>query len=259
ESGSGKTMTGLALLQLIPPPGRVSGGEILFYPGRHGRDAAPAPPVDIAALRPDSERIRAIRGEEIAMVFQGPMSSLTPVYTIGQQIEEMVRLHREVGSREARRAAIEMLRRVGLPAPEQRVDAYPHQLSGGMRQRAMIAMALSCGPSLLIADEPTTALDVTVQAQILDLLRELQQELGMAILLVSHDLGVIAEVADEVIVMYAGRIMERGTAEAIFYDPQHPYTQGLLRSAPVMGRGGQKLYSIPGAVPDLRALPRGCA
>jgi peptide/nickel transport system ATP-binding protein len=252
ESGSGKTLTGLSLLQLVPPPGRIA-GEIRYH-----RKAGEAP-VDIARMAPDGEAIRSIRGREIAMVFQEPMSSLTPVYTIGQQIIEMVRLHQGLGRREARAAAVEMLRRVGIPSPEQRVDEYPHQLSGGMRQRAMIAMALCCSPSLLIADEPTTALDVTVQAQILDLLRELQSELGMAILMISHDLGVIADLADEVAVMYAGRIVERGPADAIFYEPRHPYTQALLRCAPVLGRQHERLYAIPGTVPNLRSMPPGCA
>jgi oligopeptide/dipeptide ABC transporter ATP-binding protein len=253
ESGSGKTLTGLSFLQLVPRPGRVSGGEMLFR--MEGAET-----VDIAGLAPDGEAVRALRGRRIAMVFQEPMSSLTPVYTIGEQIGEMVRLHRKVGRREAREVAVEMLRRVGIPDPQQRVNEYPHQLSGGMRQRAMIAMALSCEPSLLIADEPTTALDVTVQAQILDLFRELREQMGMAILLISHDLGVIADLAEEVVVMYAGRVVERGPAEALFYDARHPYTQGLLRSAPVLGRPhGEKLYSIPGSVPSLRAIPRGCA
>ncbi len=257
ESGCGKTMTGLSLLQLVPPPGRISQGKILFYGDENPTGATP---IDIAALPPKSETIRAIRGKEIAMIFQEPMSSLNPVYTIGQQIGETLRLHQKLSAKQARARAVEMLQRVGIPAPQQRVDEYPHQLSGGMRQRAMIAMALSCDPALLIADEPTTALDVTVQAQILDLLRDLQQERGMAILIISHDLGVIADLADEVVVMYAGKVVEQSIAQALFDDPHHPYTRGLLRAAPVLGRPAQqRLYSIPGTVPNPLAIPKGCA
>ena len=241
ESGCGKSITGLSLLQLVPPPGRVAGGRILYY-----RDGE-CDPLDLAALSPRSDRMRAIRGNEIAMIFQEPMTSLNPVYTIGDQIGEAVMLHQGVKRREARERAIEMLDRVGIASPRQRVDEYPHQLSGGMRQRAMIAIALSCRPSLLIADEPTTALDVTIQAG------------GMSILLISHDLGVIAELADEVVVMYAGRVVERGPVDALFYEPLHPYTRGLLRSIPVLGsRKKGRLTSIPGIVPSLLALPRGC-
>ncbi len=265
ESGCGKSMTGLSLLQLVPPPGRIQSGQILYYPavtsvGNQPQANQVTEPIDIAALPSRGEEIRALRGAEIAMIFQEPMSSLHPVYTIGQQIGEMVQLHQKVGRKEARTRAIEMLQKVGIPDPQQRVDEHPHQLSGGMRQRAMIAMALSCNPRLLIADEPTTALDVTVQAQILDLMRELQQELGMAILIVSHDLGVIADLAESVVVMYAGKVVEHGTAEAVFYEPQHPYTRGLLRAAPVLGQPTQeRLYSIPGTVPSPLAMPRGCA
>jgi peptide/nickel transport system ATP-binding protein/oligopeptide transport system ATP-binding protein len=255
ESGCGKSMTGLSLLHLIPPPGQITGGSILYC-----RERGNGEPVDIVSLPPRGDAIRAIRGDEIAMIFQEPMSSLNPVYTIGQQIGEMVRLHQEATKQEARARAIEMLRKVGIPIPEQRVDEYPHQLSGGMRQRAMIAMALSCSPALLIADEPTTALDVTVQAQILDLMRQLQAEMGMAILIISHDLGVIADLAEEVVVMYAGRVVEHGSAEAIFYNPQHPYTRGLLQAAPTLGVPTEaRLYSIPGTVPNPLAMPRGCA
>ena len=253
ESGCGKSMTGLSLLNLIPPPGKAVAGQINYY-----RENGSS--IDIAALPPRGDEIRAIRGAEIAMIFQEPMSSLNPVYTIGQQITEMVRLHQKTDAKEARNRAIEMLRKVGIPLPEQRVDEFPHQLSGGMRQRAMIAMALSCNPRLLIADEPTTALDVTVQAQILDLMRGLQEETGMAILIISHDLGVIADLAEQVVVMYAGKVVEKGTAEAIFYDPQHPYTRGLLKAAPVLGQPSQeRLYSIPGSVPSPLNMPRGCA
>src|SRR5947209_13487311 len=255
ESGCGKSVTGLSLLQLVPPPGRVAGGRILYYREAGGE------PLDLAALSPRSDAMRAIRGNEIAMIFQEPMTSLNPVYTIGDQIGEAVMLHQGVKRKEARERAIAMLDRVGIASPRQRVDEYPHQLSGGMRQRAMIAMALSCRPALLIADEPTTALDVTIQAQILDLLRELQEgeESGMAILLISHDLGVIAELADEVVVMYAGRVVERGPVDALFYEPLHPYTRGLLRSIPVLGSPKkERLTSIPGIVPSLLALPSGC-
>jgi oligopeptide/dipeptide ABC transporter ATP-binding protein len=255
ESGCGKSMTGLSLLQLIPPPGSITGGSILYC-----REKENGKQVDIVSLPPRGDAIRAIRGDEIAMIFQEPMSSLNPVYTIGQQIGEMVRLHQKATKQEARERAIEMLQKVGIPIPELRVDEYPHQLSGGMRQRAMIAMALSCNPVLLIADEPTTALDVTVQAQILDLMRQLQDEMGMAILIISHDLGVIADLAEQVVVMYAGRVVEHGSAEDIFYDPQHPYTRGLLHAAPTLGvPTEERLYSIPGTVPNPLAMPRGCA
>lgn len=259
ESGCGKSMTGLSLLQLVPPPGRIQDGHIRYHRDA-GKTGTKAEVVDIAALPPRGDAIRSIRGAEIAMIFQEPMSSLNPVYTIGQQIGEMVRLHEETGAKEARNRAVEMLQKVGIPDPRQRVDEFPHQLSGGMRQRAMIAMALVCRPRLLIADEPTTALDVTVQAQILDLMRGLQDEMGMAILIISHDLGVIADLAEEVVVMYAGKVVERGSAEAIFYDPQHPYTRGLLRAAPILGQPSkERLYSIPGAVPNPLAMPRGCS
>jgi len=194
------------------------------------------------------------------MIFQEPMTSLNPVYTVGNQIIEAITLHQNVGKKEARKKAIEMLTKVGIPAPQQRIDEYPHQLSGGMRQRAMIAMALSCHPALLIADEPTTALDVTIQAQVLDLMRELQQEMGMAILIITHDLGVIADLADEVVVMYAGRVVEKGSLDEIFYEPLHPYTRGLLASIPVLGKKtGERLSSIAGTVPHPLALPKGCS
>ena len=204
ESGCGKSITGLSLLQLVPSPGRIEAGELLFH--RNGDET----PLDIAQVSPKSELMRQIRGNEIAIIFQEPMTSLNPVYTVGNQIAEAVRLHEGVDKRTARERAIEMLARVGIPAPAQRVDEYPHQLSGGMRQRVMIAMALCCSPALLIADEPTTALDVTIQAQVLALMQELQDEMGMAIMLITHDLGVIAELADEVVVMYAGRVVEKG-------------------------------------------------
>ena len=254
ESGCGKSITGLSLLQLVPSPGRIEAGEIQFY--RNGEEA----PLDIAQVSPKSELMREIRGNEIAIIFQEPMTSLNPVYTIGNQIAEAIILHEQVDKNTARERAIEMIARVGIPAPTQRVDEYPHQLSGGMRQRVMIAMALCCSPTLLIADEPTTALDVTIQAQVLGLMQELQAEMGMAIMLITHDLGVIADLADEVVVMYAGRVVEKGTVDDIFYNPLHPYTQGLLRSIPVLGKTPQKtLPSIPGTVPHPLTLPVGCS
>ena len=254
ESGCGKSITGLSLLQLVPSPGRIEAGEILFH--RNGDDE----PLDIAQVSPKSELMRQIRGNEIAIIFQEPMTSLNPVYTVGNQIAEAIVLHEQVDKKTARERAIEMIARVGIPAPAQRVDEYPHQLSGGMRQRVMIAMALCCSPTLLIADEPTTALDVTIQAQVLGLMQELQAEMGMAIMLITHDLGVIADLADEVVVMYAGRVVERGTVDDIFYNPLHPYTQGLLKSIPILGKTPQKtLPSIPGTVPHPLGLPEGCS
>lgn len=254
ESGCGKSITGLSMLQLVPSPGRIEAGEILFYRN------ADEEPLDIARVSPKSELMRQIRGNEIAIIFQEPMTSLNPVYTVGNQIAEAVMLHDQVDKKTARERAIEMITRVGIPAPAQRVDEYPHQLSGGMRQRIMIAMALCCAPTLLIADEPTTALDVTIQAQVLGLMQELQAEMGMAIMLITHDLGVIADLADEVVVMYSGRVVERGSVDDIFYHPLHPYTQGLLKSIPVLGRTPQStLPSIPGTVPHPLALPIGCS
>ncbi|MFP4055693.1 MAG: ABC transporter ATP-binding protein [Candidatus Brocadiia bacterium] len=252
ESGCGKSVTALSILQLVRPPGRVVGGRVMLH-----RDGEA---VELTKLDPHSRAIRQVRGNDIAMIFQEPMTSLNPVYTVGDQIAEAVRLHQRLDRRRAWARAEEMLVRVGIPGPRQRAREYPHQLSGGMRQRAMIAMALSCSPALLIADEPTTALDVTIQAQVLDLMRDLQEQMGMAILLITHDLGVIADMAETVVVMYAGRVVERGPADAIFYEPLHPYTQGLLTSIPVLGkRVGQRLRSIPGTVPHALVLPRGCA
>lgn len=253
ESGCGKSVTTLAILRVIPdPPGRIVSGEILL----HRENASPT---DLVKLSPDSEDLRRIRGNEIAMIFQEPMSSLSPVYTVGAQIAEAVRLHQRVSKREARTRAIEMLQRVGVPAPERRVDEYPHQLSGGLRQRAMIAMALSCNPSLLIADEPTTALDVTTQAQILELMKELQEEFHMAILMITHDLGVIAEMADEVAVMYFGQVVEQAEVDALFHDPKHPYTRGLLQSMPTVGDAKERLAAIRGSVPSPFSVIEGCA
>ncbi len=245
ESGSGKSVTSLSILRLIPtPPGRIVGGHIRF----RGRD--------LLSL-PESE-MRAIRGREISMIFQEPMTSLNPVHTCGDQIAEVVRLHEKLGKSEARVRAIEMLKLVGIPSPETRVDEYPHQMSGGMRQRVMIAMALACRPAVLIADEPTTALDVTIQAQILDLLRRLRKELGMAVLLITHDLGVVAETADRVAVMYAGQVVEQGHVRTVFRGTRHPYTAGLLASLPRLGGQTERLRVIPGTVPDPAAFPSGC-
>jgi len=246
ESGCGKSVTSLSIMRLIAsPPGKIVGGEI-FYRGRD-------------LLRLNNEEMRKIRGNEISMIFQEPMTSLNPVFTVGNQIGEAIKLHQGLGKKETRAKTIEMLRLVKIADPESRVDAYPHQLSGGMRQRVMIAMALSCNPSLLIADEPTTALDVTIQAQILELMKELQAEIGMALLLITHDLGVVAEQADDVAIMYAGKIVEKSSAPAIFARPLHPYTVGLLHSLP--GTGGAKkkrLDAIPGMVPSPLNLPSGC-
>lgn len=247
ESGCGKSVTALSVMRLIPnPPGRIAGGEIRFN-GENLLDKSVA-------------EMRHIRGNKISMIFQEPMTSLNPVFTIGDQIMESIILHQKLGKKDARVKAIEMLRLVGIPAPEKRVDDYPHQLSGGMRQRVMIAMALSCNPSLLIADEPTTALDVTIQAQILELIASLRQKLGMAVILITHDLGVVAEVCDYVVVMYAGKVVEQGAVEDIFLRPTHPYTRGLLNSLPsIAGKEKKKrLETIPGLVPNMLKLPRGC-
>jgi len=247
ESGCGKSVTSLSIMGLIPAPaGRVESGSIRF----EGRE--------LVGL-PEPQR-RALRGREIAMIFQEPMSSLNPVYSAGQQIGEAIRVHERCTRAQARARAIELLRKVGIPAPEERVDAYPHQLSGGMRQRVMIAIALALSPKLLIADEPTTALDVTIQAQILDLLSALRKEMSMGILLITHDLGVVAEAAQHVVVMYAGRVVERASTVDLFEHPRHPYTRGLLQSVPTYGENLQKrrLPTIAGLVPDLLALPGGC-
>ena len=249
ESGCGKSVTALSVLRLIPdPPGKIVDGEIIF----EGTNLLELPPADM----------RRIRGNDISMIFQEPMTSLNPVFTIGNQITEAVRLHQGLNKRQALDKAIEALRLVGIPVPERRVHEYPHQLSGGMRQRAMIAMALSCNPKVLIADEPTTALDVTIEAQILDLMRTLQEELGTAIIMITHDLGVIAEMAHKVVVMYAGKVVEQAPVERIFATPNHPYTQGLLQSLPRVDKDAsgnkQRLQEIPGIVPSLLNLPAGC-
>ena len=245
ESGCGKSVTALSTMQLIPrSAGRIVGGEIR-YRGENLLDF-------------DEARMRRVRGNEISMIFQEPMTSLNPVFTVGTQIEEAIVLHQRLSKKDARDKAVEMLRLVKIPDPDSRVDDYPHQLSGGMRQRVMIAMALSCNPNLLIADEPTTALDVTIQAQILNLIEELQEQLGMALLLITHDLGVVAEQADDVAIMYAGRIVEHATPEIIFSRPLHPYTVGLLKSIPGYGGIGETLEAIPGIVPSPLNLPDGC-
>ncbi len=247
ESGCGKSVTSLSIMRLIQKPGSIESGKILFK----GRDL----------LSFSDDEMRSVRGNEIAMIFQEPMTSLNPVYTIGDQIEEAILLHQKsLNKIQARERAVEMLRLVGIPAPEKRFHEFPHQLSGGMRQRVMIAMAISCNPELLIADEPTTALDVTIQAQILDLMRKLQKEFNAGMILITHDLGVVAEMCQEVAVMYAGRIVEFGTVEDIFYRPKHPYTRGLLDSIPHFETGHKltELKTIKGMVPSLYNLPKGC-
>ena len=257
ESGCGKSVTARSILRIVDRPGRIVEGEIRFR--RRPTNGAAAEVVDRAQLEPNGQEMRAIRGAEIALIFQEPMSSFSPVHSVGSQIVEAILLHQPVGRREARDKAIEMLRRVGVASPEQRMDQLSNQLSGGLRQRAMIAMALSCHPTLLIADEPTTALDVTTQTQILELMRQLQQEDGMAIMLITHDLGVIAEMATDVAVMYLGRVVEQAPVDAIFHAPRHPYTRALLRSIPRMRvRSRERLTPIAGAVPHPYDRPTGC-
>jgi oligopeptide/dipeptide ABC transporter ATP-binding protein len=245
ESGCGKSVTALTLMGLVPqPPGEIAGGEVLF----DGRDL----------LKLDRDDMRRLRGDRIAMIFQEPMTSLNPVYTVGEQITEAILAHRDVSAAEARRLAVEMLAKVRIPSPDKRIDDYPHHMSGGMRQRVMIAMALACAPDLLIADEPTTALDVTIQAQILDLMRQLKAESNAAILLITHDLGVVAELVDHVVVMYAGKVVESAPVADLFADPQHPYTIGLLGSIPRLDEGRDRLAAIEGRVPSPYAPPPGC-
>ncbi|MGE0614451.1 MAG: ABC transporter ATP-binding protein, partial [Bacteriovoracia bacterium] len=254
ESGCGKSVTSLSIMRLIPsPPGKIVSGEIWYQ----GKDLTKLSLADM----------RAIRGNEISMIFQEPMTSLNPVFTIGNQLREAIALHQDLSRGEVANKAVEMLKLVGIPSPEKRIDDYPHQLSGGMRQRVMIAMALSCNPNVLIADEPTTALDVTIQAQILDLLRDLQARTGLGLILITHDLGVVAEMAHDVLVMYAGRVVEEGKVEDLFRSPRHPYTKGLLGSIPrfedsAPGQAGgekrKRLEAIPGIVPNLLHLPKGC-
>jgi len=248
ESGCGKSITALSVMRLISPPGKIVGGEISF----DGRNL----------LKLSDSEMRAIRGDDIAMIFQDPMTSLNPVFTVGEQIAEALRLHRKLSRKAAREAAIEAMREVSIPDPARRIKDYPHQLSGGMRQRVMIAMALACDPKLLIADEPTTALDVTIQAQILELLNELRKNRELAVLLITHDLGVVAEVADRVAVMYTGRIVEESPVEELFARPRHPYTEGLLRSVPKLSSATaakvERLETIEGTVPSPTDLPPGC-
>ena len=245
ESGCGKSVTALSIMRLIPdPPGRIVGGEILF----EGQDLS----------KLTNKQMREIRGNEIGMIFQEPMTSLNPVFTVGNQIVEPAILHLGVSVEEARRMAIEMLAKVGIPSPEKRIDEYPHQMSGGMRQRVMIAMALICNPKLLIADEPTTALDVTIQAQILELMKKLQDDYGMAVLIITHDLGVVAETAHDVVVMYAGKIVEYADVNTLFADPKHPYTIGLFHALPKLGTHKVRLDTIEGEVPNPLEFPSGC-
>src|SRR2546428_865592 len=257
ESGCGKSITARSILRIVDRPGRIVEGEIHFR--RSASNGAGADVVDLAKLEPNGAEMRAIRGGELALIVQEPMSSFSPVHTVGNQIIEAIRLHQPVDRRQAREKTIEMLRRVGVSSPEQRDDQLSNQLSGGLRQRAMIAMALSCQPTLLIADEPTTALDVTTQTQILELMRQLQQEDGMAIMLITHDLGVVAEMATDVAVMYLGRVVEQGPVDAIFHAPKHPYTRALLRSIPRMrARSRERLTPIAGSVPHPYDRPAGC-
>ncbi len=245
ESGCGKSMTALCLMRLVPPPGHIVGGSVRF----EGRELLPLP----------EHEMRALRGAHMAMIFQEPMTALNPVLTAGSQVVEALRLHEGMSRRRARARAVELLGEVGIPDPAQRASNYPHQLSGGMRQRVMIAMAIACEPSLLLADEPTTALDVTIQAEILALLRALRERHGMAVILITHDLGVVAEQADEVAIMYAGRIVEHAPVDDLFTRPLHPYTQLLLRSMPMLGVRHERLQVIPGQVPSLTDVPSGCA
>ena len=253
ESGCGKSITAFSTMRLIPsPPGKIEHGQILFHKNLE------SDPIDLTQLNPKGTQMRDIRGNDIAMIFQEPMTSLSPVHTVGNQISEAIRLHQNTDKKEARERAIDALNKVRLPRPDRQVDAYPHELSGGMRQRAMIAMALSCNPSLLIADEPTTALDVTVQAQILDLMRHLQSDIGMAIMLITHDLGVVASMADYVAVMYLGKIVEYADTRTVFKNPRHPYTRGLLNSIPQVGQK-RRLVPIEGTIPDPFEIPQGCA
>jgi len=250
ESGCGKSVTAYSILRLIPKPGRVVRGRMVLYSRRAGI-------IDIGGLGEGDDLLYQVRGGLVSMIFQEPMTALSPVHTVGSQISEAILLHREVTAVEARRIGIDMLRRVGVAAPEHRFDQYPHEISGGMRQRAVIAMALVCNPELLIADEPTTALDMTTQAQILGLIKAFQRDIGCSILFITHDLGVVAQTADDIAVMYLGRIVEHGNVHDVLRHPGHPYTQGLLRSLPSLNTGGH-LAAIPGAVPSLTAIPAGC-
>ncbi len=261
ESGCGKSVTARSILRIVPKPGRIVSGEITLFRKLGNNGSSQIEEVKLTDLEPTGPKMRSIRGDEIALVPQEPMASLSPVHTIGNQIGEAIMLHQGVDKHVARAKAIEMLDLAGFPKPNERVDSYPHQLSGGLRQRAVIAMALSCHPSLLIADEPTTALDVTTEAQILRLMRSLQGELGMAIMYITHNLGVVAQMCEDVIVMYMGKVVEESSVDALFHAPLHPYTKALLRSIPKLGqkRRGQRLESIRGTVPDPYAIPKGCS
>lgn len=245
ESGSGKSVTAYSIMRILVEPGKIVGGEILF----NGEDI----------VKYSQKQMREFRGKRVSIIFQDPMTSLNPTFTIGNQLREAILLHTDRNRAEANARALEMLQLVGVNEPEKRLKQYPHELSGGMRQRVMIAMALACEPDILIADEPTTALDVTIQAQILELMKDLQKKMGMAIIMITHDLGVIADMCDEIIVMYAGRVCERGTVDEIFYNPRHEYTKGLLRSIPTLNGGHDKLIPIAGSPVDLTNLPKGCA
>jgi peptide/nickel transport system ATP-binding protein len=256
ESGCGKSVTARSILRIVERPGRIDGGQILYQPDPAGTEAGA---IDLAKLPADGRTMREIRGGKISLVFQEPMTSFSPVHTVGDQIVEAIRLHMPLSKKDAKDRAVRMLRLVGIPRAEQRVDEYAYQLSGGLRQRAMIAMAISTDPILLIADEPTTALDVTTQAQILDLMRDLQLQNHMGIMLITHDLGVIAEMADEVVVMYLGRVVEKGPVDDIFYNPKHPYTRALLKSIPSVNATPRvKLPTISGSIPHPYARPAGC-
>jgi peptide/nickel transport system ATP-binding protein/oligopeptide transport system ATP-binding protein len=256
ESGCGKSVTAMSIMRLVRnPPGKIVGGEILLHQGANGSRST----VDLTKLEANGPKMRSIRGGEIAMIFQEPMTSLNPLYTVGTQIAETVRLHQRVGAKEAMDRALEMLQKVQIADARRRLNEYPHQLSGGMRQRVMIALALSCHPAVLIAAEPTPALDVTVQAQILDLMRQLQEDFGSSIMMITHNLGVVSQMADHVVVMYLGKVVEEAATRDLYHHPQHPYTVGLLNSVPVLGRKGRKtLVPIKGMVPKLTEDIRGC-
>lgn len=260
ESGCGKSVTARSILQIVERPGKIESGNIwLHRENNRGNGSGSTHAIDLTTLEPDSKEMRSIRGADIALIFQEPMTSLSAFHTVGNQIIEAIRLHKPVTKKEAREQAIDLLRMVGIPKPERRVDEYSFQLSGGLRQRVMIAMALACDPKVLIADEPTTALDVTTQAQILDLMRRLQDETGLSIILITHDMGVIAEMADDVVVMYLGRVVEQGPVDAIFHAPKHPYTRALLKSIPtVLAKPRTKLATIEGSIPHPYARPAGC-
>jgi len=252
ESGSGKSISTKALMRLLPGNASLGDDTKINYRAKDGKE------IEIHKIKPKSRALRDLRGGEIGMIFQEPMASFSPVYTIGNQMMEAIRLHRKCGKREAREIAVEMLNKVGISSPAERIDQYPHEMSGGMRQRAMIALALSAGPALLIADEPTTALDVTIQAQVLDLMRDLQRDLGMAMIFITHDLGVIAQIADEIAVMYLGTIVERGTTRDVIRNPKHPYTQGLLKAIPSLDTLHDRLSPVPGDIPSPTERPTGC-